>query len=284
MNIEIIAQRRLSSVLDELKKLPAFIRRDFLVDWSYRLGFVVDWFNLVIQITLFYFIGKMVDPSQLPIYGGERVTYMEFITIGVIVTTFIQIALSTIPNTMRQEQLMGVLEPILVTPIASSTYQLGAVVYSILYVPLRSLLFLTGVSVAFGVHFHYSGLQLAALVLLVFIPFVWGLGILSAAGVMTFKRGGTAVNLLVLGLTLGSGAYFPVGLLPEWISRIAQYNPLTIAIGTIRNVLLGEAGLDRVAPKLAMLAPMSAVSLAVGLFAFHVALNRERHKGTLGLY
>jgi ABC-2 type transport system permease protein len=284
VTIEAIRPSRLSLVLEEIRKLPAFIRRDLLTDWSYRLGFFVDWFNLVIQISLFYFIGKMVNPKTLPVYAGHRVSYMEFIAIGVVVTSFIQIALSTIPSVMRQDQLMGTLEPILVTPITSSTYQLGAVIYSLVYVPLRSMLFLFGVSLMFGVSFHYSGLHLAVLVLLVFIPFVWGLGVLSAAGVMTFKRGGTAVNLIVLGLTLGSGAYFPVGLLPGWLSKIAAYNPLTIAIGTIRNVLLGHVGLVTIAPKFALLIPMSAVSLTIGLVAFHLALTRERHRGTIGLY
>jgi ABC-2 type transport system permease protein len=284
MTIEALRPTRSSIVLEEIRKLPAFIRRDLLTDWSYRLGFFVDWFNLVIQITLFYFIGKMVDPATLPVYAGQRVSYMEFIAIGVVVTSFIQIALATIPNVMRQDQLMGTLEPVLVTPITSSTYQLGAVIYGLVYVPLRSMLFLFGVSLMFGVSFHYSGLHLAVLVLLAFIPFVWGLGVLSAAGVMTFKRGGNAVNLLVLALTLGSGAYFPVGLLPGWLSKIAEYSPLTIAISTIRNVLLGRAGLTTIAPKLGLLIPMSVVSLTVGLIAFHLALTRERHRGTIGQY
>ena len=63
-------------------KLPAFLCRDLLVAWSYRLSFVSDWSRSPLQAVMFYFVGLMVDPSVLPTYGGSRVTYMEFAASG----------------------------------------------------------------------------------------------------------------------------------------------------------------------------------------------------------
>ena len=34
---------RARGVAGELRKLPAFVRRDFLVAWSYRMSFITDW-------------------------------------------------------------------------------------------------------------------------------------------------------------------------------------------------------------------------------------------------
>ena len=56
----------MSTLAGELRKLPAFVRRDFLVAWSYRLPFVGDWIGLALQAFMFYFVGLMVDPSKLP--------------------------------------------------------------------------------------------------------------------------------------------------------------------------------------------------------------------------
>ena len=72
----------MSTFAGELRKLPAFVRRDFLVAWSYRLPFITDWIGLAFQALIFYFIGLMVDPSKLPTFGGEQTTYLAFAASG----------------------------------------------------------------------------------------------------------------------------------------------------------------------------------------------------------
>ena len=42
----------MSALAGELRKLPAFVRRDFLVAWSYRLPFVGDWIGLGLQASV----------------------------------------------------------------------------------------------------------------------------------------------------------------------------------------------------------------------------------------
>jgi hypothetical protein len=54
----------------EVAKLRAFIRRDFLIAWSYRVAFVSDLAGLGIQMVLFAYIGKIVAEGQLPTYGS----------------------------------------------------------------------------------------------------------------------------------------------------------------------------------------------------------------------
>ena len=65
---------RLSVLLGEAIKLPAFARRDMIVAWSYRFAFFSDAFSLVLQAFLFYFVGLLVDDSKLPEYGGSQVS------------------------------------------------------------------------------------------------------------------------------------------------------------------------------------------------------------------
>jgi ABC-type polysaccharide/polyol phosphate export permease len=129
-----------------------------------------------------------------------------------------------------------------------------------------------------------SGLAPAGLILLAFIPFGWGLGLISAASVLTYKRGGLGAGLALTVMTLASGAYFPLELLPNWLASIADVNPLAIAIEGFRNPLLGGTGWDGVLGKVATLAPCSVLAVAAGAFAFRLALARERRRGTLALY
>jgi len=275
---------RVDGLVGELAKLPAFLRRDLLVAWSYRFAFVGDLFNLAAQTLTFYFVGQMVDPSKLPVYGGTQATYLEFVAIGIGVSAFLLFGLGRVAQAVRGEQLMGTLESVLMTPTASPTVQIGSVFFDLIYIPIRTALFLLVVAVAFGLNFHAEGIVPAALVLLVFIPFVWGLGVLVAALTLTFKRGMGAVGLGALALGIFSGAYFPLSLLPHWLASVAADNPIARAMDAIRTALLSNAGWAGIASDLALLAPLSALSLAIGLFAFKLALRRERRLGTLGLY
>jgi len=275
---------RRSLLFEEAAKLPAFARRDLLVAWSYRLAFVTDALALFLQAFLFYFVGLLVDPSKLPEIGGSPVSYMEFVVIGIALAAFVQIGLGRVSMAMRREQMLGTLESILATPTSPSTIQLGSVVYDLLYVPLRTGVFLALVAIGFGLDFNLSGLLPATLVILFFIPFVWGLGLISAAGTLTFRGGSTGVGFGITIMTLGSGAYFPLELLPNWVETVARVNPMAIAIDGMREPLLGTVDWIESLQHLLTLAPISAVSLGAGIVTFRLALRRERRRGTLGLY
>jgi ABC-2 type transport system permease protein len=275
---------RLGEFLAEATKVNAFLRRDFLVAWSYRMSFVSNIAGMFVQAITFYFVGRMVNDNVLPTYGGEPVSYMQFAAIGIAFGGFLSLGLGQVATAVRQEQLMGTLESLLMTPTSTATIQVGSVAYQLLFVPLRTGIFLALIAFAFGLQFDADGIAPAALVFLLFVPCIWGLGLLSAAGVMTFKRGGAGVGLGVTLLVLASGAYFPLDLLPEWAQQIAQLNPLAIAIGGVREALLGGSGWHSLSADVLLLVPMGAAALAAGLTAFRRAVRREHARGSIGLY
>jgi ABC-2 type transport system permease protein len=122
------------------------------------------------------------------------------------------------------------------------------------------------------------------LLLVAFIPFVWGLGVLTAALLLTFRRGGSLVGLGAVVVGLLSGVYFPLSLLPGWLHGIANANPVAQAINGMREALLGGATLADIASNFALVVPCSAASLLIGLGVFRLAVRREQKRGTLGLY
>lgn len=273
-----------SAILEELAKLPAFLRRDLLVALSYRVAFLADVASLVTQAVLFALIGRLVDSSRLPVYGGERVGYLEFAVIGISLAVFVQIGLGRVAAALRSEQLVGTLESVLATPTSSATVQLGSVLIDLVYVPIRTAVFLGVMVAAFSLDLRAAGILPATAALVAAIPFVWGLGLVGAAGVLTFRRGLGATGVIGTFLALGSGAYFPLSVLPDTIARLAKVNPVAIALDDMRGALLGDLGWGGVAHDLPALAAGAAASLALGLLAFRWALARERRNGSLGLY
>jgi ABC-2 type transport system permease protein len=267
----------------ESRKLSAFLRRDLLIAWSYRLSFISDWINMLVQVVVFNFVGKLIDPDvvrQLG-YGGS---YLEYAAVGIALSSFMAIALGRVNTVIRQEQVQGTLESLLLTPTAFTTIQMGSVVYDIVYVPIRTLIFLGMTTLVFGASYNWSGLGPALGILIVYIPFVWGIGIVAAAWTLTFKRGTGVVGLLTTAVTLMSGAYFPIEVLPTWLQGFAKILPMTIALKGIRDAMLANAGWADVMPVIGVLVPCAVVSLGLGTLAFRAAFTRERRRGTLGLY
>ncbi len=275
---------RLDSIIAEARKIAAFFRRDLLVLLSYRLGFVSDWLNLLLQVALFAFVARMVNPEVMPAAAGRPVSYLEFVTVGIAVGGFVQVGLGRVVAVVREEQLMGTLESLLLTPTALATLQLGSAIYDFVYVPIRTVLFLFLVAAIYDVGFAFEQLGAALAVVAALIPVVWGLGLASAAAVLTFRRGAGAVGFGVVMVTAASGAYFPVQLLPGWAQTLMRYNPVTITLEAARDALIGGVGWSQTAPDVLMLIPMAVVSLAMGTAAFRLALERELRRGTLSLY
>src|SRR4051812_25894975 len=104
------------SAYGEFAKLAAFLRRDFLTAWSYRMGFISDMSGLLLQAVIFSFVGKLIDPKVLPAYGGTPTGYLEFVAVGILLNAFLQIGMNQVAGSIRNEQLMGTLESVLLTP------------------------------------------------------------------------------------------------------------------------------------------------------------------------
>jgi ABC-2 type transport system permease protein len=281
---ELARPSRAGAVWEELAKIPAFFRRDLLVLWSYRTAFFADWANLFVQVLVFYYVGRIVPADTLPRIDGRAVSYFEFVAVALILTSFMQVTLSRLVGVVQAEQFMGTLDSLFVTPTAPITFMAGSVAYDVLYVPLRTAVFMLITAGILGVDYNLGGLLPATVILLVFLPFTWGLGVISAALVLTFKRGSGTLGIAVTLLILGSGAYFPVEYLPGWVQTLTQANPVTIALDAARQALLGRADWSTIWSNVVALAPMAVASLAAGVWAFRLALRRERRRGTMGMY
>ena len=255
----------MSVLVAEARKVPAFLRRDFLTMLSYRVAFVGDLLAIAVQAVMFGFIAELVDPSALPVYNGVSTGYFEFVMIGVVIVTVSGLLLQKVSTAIREEQLMGTLEALLVTPTSPTTVQAGSAAFDLFFIPIRMAVLLLVVAVAFGLGFAPSGVVPSLVLLMCFVPFVWGLGLVAAAVIVTFRRGGGVIGFFMSVLGLASGAFFPLALLPAWAQTIAEANPVAIVMEGTREALIGGAGWDGVGTAVAVLLPLSAVALFAGM-------------------
>lgn len=265
-----------------LGRLSAFTRRDLQVKLSYRTGLLGDVVGLVLQSVLFYFVGKLVAPDAVPAAGPNP--YISFVAIGIAVGVVIQLGLLNVSAALQREQVLGTLEAVMATPTPQFIVQVGGVGYDLIYLPLRTAVFLAFVAVVYQVPIDLGGVLPALALLLALLPLMWGLGVAVAALVMTFKRGDGTLGILATLVTMASGAYFPLDLLPDGLRQAAQANPVAQAMSAIRGVLvMGDGWQTTLVPLVAVLAS-GAVTLAAGLSLFRWAVRRERRRGTMAIY
>jgi ABC-2 type transport system permease protein len=270
--------------MGELAKLPAFMRRDLRIAISYRTATFSGLLGSAAQAVVFAFIGKLIDTSRLPEFGTTRAGYLAFVTIGVGLNMIVLLMVHQLALAIRNEQMMGTLESLLATPTRIVTMQAGSAAFELLYIPLRIGLFVAVIALIFGLDYHASGVLPSIVILAGFVPFLWGLGLLGAGAIVTFRRGVGAVAIGGSLLGLASGAFFPLALLPQWLQTLAHENPLAIAIYGLRETLIGGTGWALVGRDLVELVPLSVVAVIAGTIGFRLALARERRNGTLGLY
>lgn len=272
------------NAMAELPKLCAFVRRDVRIAMSYRMGMAGGLLGVLAQIVAFSFLGKLVDPSRLPLFGGTRTSYIEFVAIGICLNMAVMLLVHELARALRNEQMMGTLESLLITPTRVLTIQIGSTLFSLLYVPLRMCLFLAVIAVLFGLHLHGAGVLPSIVLLLEFLPFLWGLGLVAAGIMLTARRGAGAIGTGVALLGLGSGVFFPLSVLPTWLREVATVNPIAITLDALRDALIGGAGWHTLAGPMLELLPVAIVSAGLGVYCFQRFLRRERRLGTLGLY
>lgn len=272
------------ALVAEAAKLPAFVRRDWKIALSYRAVFLGDIVGIAMQVLVFFFVAKLVDPGRLPTYGGTVPTYLAFVVIGLVINLTAGVLLYQVSASLRQEQLTGTFEALLATPTAGATLQLGSIAYTLIFVPIRAALLLAAIAIGFGLDLQLSGVLPGLMLLVAFLPFTWGLGLVAAAAVVTFRRGSNVTGVAVTLLGLISGAVFPIALLPPLLQTIAEWNPFAIAIDGIREALIGGTGWGAAGSDLLQLFPLSVAGMALGVVCFRLAVARERRRGTLGQY
>jgi ABC-2 type transport system permease protein len=265
-----------------LRQAAAFLRRDLLLQSSYRSAFVLNLVGVFFSVAIFHYLGRLVDPSVAGKLGGRD--YFSFVLVGIAFYNYLGTALNSFSGSLRQAQLTGTLEPVLVTPVGIPTLLFGSALYHFLYTSLTAVAYLAVAALAFGLDLSRANLASCLLTLTLTVLAFSGLGILSAAFTLVWKRGDPLAFFLGTASALLGGVYFPLSVVPVWLQTIAAWIPLTYALSAMRGAILEGETAAALAPELGTLALFAAILIPLSVACFAAALAKARRDGSLAQY
>ena len=269
-----------------LRRVRAFVVRDFLLAISYRMDFFLRMLTILIVVTIFFFISRIYAGFVNVEDPQWRNPLPAWIT-GLAVLNYFMTGFSSLATAIRQEQAQGTLESVLLTPINLPTMIVSSSAWDFVQATFFSFLYLFFGWLFFDV--HYQGNFLLAFMFLILTTLVLAcLGILSASFAMVFKRGDPFGIFLGTGSALFSGVLFPTRLLTEYagsgVGLITRMLPPTYGLDGIRRVLIEGQGLAQVREPLFTLLLFLAVLLPFSLWVFGRAVRRAKREGSLIQY
>jgi len=170
------------------------------------------------------------------------------------------------------------------TPVKVPQFLMGSGLWDFFYATLEVMLYLTVGILVFGLRLPSANLGPAALILFLTLFAFMGLGVISAAFIMRFKRGNPVTWMVATASELLGGVYFPVDVLPPVLRKLSNIVPMSHALTGLRKSLLAGAGWGDVLPQALALAGFIAVLWPVGVYSFRLALAKARADGSLGHY
>jgi ABC-2 type transport system permease protein len=268
-------------MIRNLRKLWAFLKRDFQSEVSYRLAFLFQVAGMFLSILAFYFMTRMMDPNA---EGLEGIPPFEWLLLGLSFQYYFSTALYAFSSKIRNEQLLGTLEAMLVSPTPTGMVIFSSAAWDFTYGAIRVLLFLAFAVLVFGVQLHAAGLGALALGVVLTLLSSAGLGILSASFILYFKRG-DPINFFLSGLTtLFGNVFFPSAQLPSMVQWISEALPITWSLRIVRGALLKGQTMADLGDELVRLTLLTAVLLPAGLYFSRIAIRRAKREGSLVQY
>ena len=267
-----------------LRRIRAFLIRDFLMVTSYRLEFFLSLVWTLIIVTTLFFVSQIFPRvASATVYEGWRNPFLAWVT-GMAMLNYFMVGFSSLANAIRAEQSQGTLESVLLTPIGVPTIVVASSSWAFAQATFYSCMYLLFAWLFFGA--KYPGSVALTLVFLVLTTGVLAcLGIISASFAMVFKRGDPLGILLGTGSGLFSGVFFPTELITKIagpvVGAIPKLFPTTYGLDAIRRVLLENQGFAQVRGQFFILVTLLTILLPTSLWIFGRAIRKAKLDGSL---
>jgi len=264
-----------------LRDLFLFFQRDLRVASTYRSPFVIEIIEALFAAATFYYVARFVDSPQLRQTLPQGTSYFAYTLVGFVFFDYLHAALDSFDRSLQEARDSGTLEPLLVTQVPLPVVVAGSALYPFLATTVRIAVYLAWGSLLFGFPLRSANWFTVVAVLVVSLLAFSGMGILSAAYLLLFKRGNPSKWFVLSVSSVTGGMLFPVSILPEWLQFIAKLNPVTYALDATRAALLDGARIVQITRPLSILALFAVVLLPLSIGCFSWALRRTKITGTL---
>jgi ABC-2 type transport system permease protein len=243
------------------------LHRDWLTFTSYRTQLVSLLVGLLTNLALFYFLSRLVRVSAFSTHDS----YFAYAVIGMVIVQVLQSTMG-VAQALRGELQTGTFERLLLSPFGAIAGVASMMIFPFVVSLLSSILLLALATLVFGVPVRWDTAALAIPVALLGAGTFAAFGMLFAATTIVYKRAVGGLGLVMTAITLTSGLYFPVALLPDWLRWLSEVQPFTPSVNLLRNVLVGTPLLEawwidvvKIAGFLFAMVPLSLLALRTGI-------------------
>lgn len=263
--------------------LYAYLRRDWSIARSYRLGFALQLIGGLVALYVIFQVSKLVEPKGFHAKANLDTTYFAWIVVGLGIARLVDSAIASPGVRVRSEQSTGTLEAVLATPISPGLALLAGSAYDVARAALQGVILIGIAAIGFGMQLDISAVSFLATIAaaIAIVLSMLALGVLLAAVTLVAKQIPNVPALLSGVLLIVSGMWFPVGLAPHWLAELGRISPVYWALEVARQGLLGSHVRTDL---LGALVVAAAVSLPLSVVIYHQVVRHVRRSGTVGLY
>jgi len=270
-------------MMDEIRKVGVFIKRDFRILFTYRLAFSTAFLGIIFNLFYLVLFGSMFGSRELSAllpYGGDFISY---ILVGSIGWGFMWSIMGMTSSSLRSEMMMGTLESILLTSTKISTIMIAYTIFGCIFGLLSIGILISVGFFCFGVSF---GTATAYTFVIMFLSalLMMGFGMIFGGLTIWVKNIGQVAPLIQNVAMFFCGVYFPITVLPNYLQPVAKYVPFYYSIEGLRKSLIPTTPESEMMKYIIILLVLSIAFILIGLYALCKGLAKAKKDGNLAFY
>ncbi|MCH7739973.1 MAG: ABC transporter permease [Chloroflexi bacterium] len=201
---------------------------------------------------------------------GQDQGFKGFLVPGIAAMAIMQSGIFGVVFTLVRFRAQGVLRRLYATPISPAHFLVGQVITRLTISVLQTYILLAVGAVALGVTIGGSPGAWLSMTLLALMggALFLSLGLAISGMAKTEEVAAPVSNIIALPMMFLSGVFFPVDSLPDTVSRVTQYLPLTFLADGMRAAALEGAGVTSLGPEFLGLAVWTALMFAIATRTF----------------
>lgn len=261
------------------------LKKDFLIDYSYKITFFGQFFGIILTSVSFYFISKTFLNTKSEYLEPFNYDYFVFATIGIAILDIVITIMRSLTLSLREAQSFGYVEILFISRVRPGYVFLCSAIYPFIKGVIKFILYLFLIQLMSNHTFVFSSIIISLfLFLIMLIPFL-ALSFLSLSFVLYFKQSDPInffINTLV---SIFSGIVYPVSVLPVFMQKISYLIPLTKQLNSARELMINNTLNEYMYSSLFFIhLSFSIFFLIFCMYMFNVTIYVVKKKGTIGTY
>ena len=210
--------------------------------------------------------GVTNNPFGTQMFGTPN--YLAFMTPGVILMTVLFGGVFGGVSIVWDRRI-GYLEKMLAAPIHRGAIPFGKALAVMIQGGIQVIAIIV-IALGFGVRFQtgIGGIALIMVLAMLFSAILSGISLSLAASIKTMETLMAIVNLLTMPLMFASNALFPIDVMPSWLAVIAKLNPVTYAVGPIRELTIHGWNWGKILPGAGVIIGLALVLMLISQTVF----------------